>query len=99
MPGTFPFANFFMVDSPMFESIGDEAVIAPKFISVNETSTLHLLNGHREESLTGDILNNFHPDFSSALQDAEHRDLTGSSPTPVSLSSPAKVRLVHLNLS
>ena len=88
-----------MIDSQMTETVRDEAIIKSEFISVNETSALHLLDSHREESLTGDILNNFHPDFSPALQDAENRDLTGSPPTPVSLSSPAKVRLIHLNLS
>ena len=88
-----------MIDSHMAETIGDETVITSEFISVNETSALHLLDSHCEESLTGDILNNFHSDFSPALQDAEDWDLTGSSPTPVSLSSPAKVRLIHLNLS
>ena len=88
-----------MIDSHMTETIGDETVITSEFISVDETSALHLFDSHREESLTGDILNNFHPDFSLALQDAEHRDLTGSPPTTVSLSSPAKVRLIHLNLS
>jgi len=55
-------------------------------------------DSHRDKSLAGAILNNFHPDFSSALQDAEHRNLTGSSATTVSLSSPAKVRLIHLNV-
>ena len=53
---------------------------------------------HRDKSLTGAILNNIHPAFSSALRDVEHWDLTGSSTTPVSLSSPAKVRLIHFNL-
>ncbi|MEI8331209.1 MAG: hypothetical protein WCF90_06115 [Methanomicrobiales archaeon] len=55
-------------------------------------------DNHRGESLTGDILNNIHPYFSSALRDAEYRDITDSSAITVSQSSPAKVRLIHLNL-
>ena len=58
-----------------------------------------LLIAHLEESITIDIMNNFHPDFSSALQDTEHGDLPSRSPAPVTLSSPAKVRLIRLNLS
>ncbi|MEI8330049.1 MAG: hypothetical protein WCF90_00035 [Methanomicrobiales archaeon] len=87
-----------MIDSHVMETIRDKAIITSEFIRVNETSALHLFASHRDESLTGDILNNFHPDFSSALQDAERRDIPGSPATTVSLSSPAKIRLIHLNL-
>ena len=82
----------------MTETVRYEAIITSEFIRVNETSALHLFDSHRDESLNGDLLNNIPPDFSSALQDAENRDLTSSPETPVSLSSPAKVRLIHLNL-
>ena len=37
----------------------------------------------RVESVSGDILNNFPSDFTSAVQDTDHRDLTGSSVAPV----------------
>ncbi|MEI8331937.1 MAG: hypothetical protein WCF90_09890 [Methanomicrobiales archaeon] len=73
-----------MIDSQMTETIRDEAIITSEIIRVNETSALHLFDNPRDKSLTGDILNNIHPDFSSA--------------TLVSLSSPAKVRLIHRNL-
>ena len=87
-----------MIDSHMTQTVRVVDIITSKFICVNETSALHLFDSHRDESLTGDLLNNTPPDFSSALQEAEHRDLTSSSATPVSLSSRAKLRLIHLNL-
>ena len=87
-----------MIDSRMTETVRDEAIITSEFIRVNENSALHLFDSHRDKSLTGDILSNINTDFLSAFQDAEHRDLTGSSATPVSLSSPAKLRLIHLYL-
>ncbi|MEI8331449.1 MAG: hypothetical protein WCF90_07355 [Methanomicrobiales archaeon] len=71
-----------MIDSQMMETVRYEAITTSEFIRVNETSALHFFDSHRDESLTGDILNNIHPDFSSALQDAKHRDLTSSSATP-----------------
>jgi len=40
-----------MIDSHMAETIGNGAVITSEFISVNETSALHLHDSHREESL------------------------------------------------
>ena len=82
----------------MTDTVREEAFITLEFFRENETSALHLLDSCRDECLTEDLLNNIYPDFSSALQDAEHRDLTVSSTTPVSLSSPAKIRLIHLNL-
>ena len=50
-------------------------------------------------SFSGDIPYYFIPYFCSALQDAEYRDLPGSSPATVSFSSAAKVGFIHLNLS
>ncbi|MEI8330832.1 MAG: hypothetical protein WCF90_04150 [Methanomicrobiales archaeon] len=87
-----------MIDSQMTETVRYVPIIMSEFISVKETLALQFFDSHRDESLTGAILNNIHPAFSSALRDVEHWDLTGSSTTPVSLSSPAKVRLIHFNL-
>jgi len=50
-------------------------------------------------SFSGDIPHYFSPYFSTTLQDAEYRDLPGSSPTSVSFSSPAKVGFIHLDLT
>jgi len=87
-----------MIDSRMTETVRDEAIITSEFIRVNENSALHLFDSHRDKSLTGDILNNIQPGFSSTLRDAEYRDITDSSATMVPLFSPSKVRLIHLNL-
>jgi len=70
-----------MIDSQMTKPVRYVAIIMSEFISVKETSALHLFDSHRDVSLIRDILNNIHPDFFSALQDAKHRDLTGSSAT------------------
>ncbi|MEI8331631.1 MAG: hypothetical protein WCF90_08320, partial [Methanomicrobiales archaeon] len=61
-----------MIDSQMTETVRDEAIITSEFIRVDETSALHLFASRCDESLSGDLLNNIHPDFSSALQDAKH---------------------------
>ncbi|MEI8331264.1 MAG: hypothetical protein WCF90_06410 [Methanomicrobiales archaeon] len=87
-----------MFDSQMTETVRDKAIITSEFIRVNETSALHLFDNHRDESLTEHILNDIHPDFFTALRDAEHRDLTGSPATTVFLYFPVKVRLIHLDL-
>jgi len=82
----------------MTETIRDESVIPSEFIGVNETSVFDLFYRHSKESFPGDILYNFHPDFSSPFQDIEHGDLPGSSPATVSLSHSAEVRFIHLDL-
>ena len=88
-----------MVDPPVTEAIGDEAIIAPELIGVDEAPPFHLLDGHLEESFTLNILHHFNPDLSSPFQDAEDRDLASSSPSPFSFSSPAEVRFIHLDLA
>ena len=91
--------SFPVIDSQMTETVWDEAVITSEFIGVNETFAFYLFDCHCEKCLTSDILNNFYPNFSSALQDPEHGNLPGSSPASVSFSSPAKVGFIPLNLT
>jgi hypothetical protein len=50
-------------------------------------------------SFSGDIPYYFIPYFCSALQDAEYRDLPGSSTASVSFSSSAKSGFSHLDLT
>jgi hypothetical protein len=50
-------------------------------------------------SFSGAIPYYFNPYFSTTLQDAEYRDLPGSSPASVSFSSPAKVGFIHFDLT
>ncbi|MEI8332092.1 MAG: hypothetical protein WCF90_10685 [Methanomicrobiales archaeon] len=51
-----------MINSQMTETVRYEAIITSEFISVQETSALHLFASHRNESLIGDILNTIHPE-------------------------------------
>ncbi|MDI6898571.1 MAG: hypothetical protein QMC82_01935, partial [Methanolinea sp.] len=44
-----------VVDSPMFEFIGDKAIVTSEFISVNETLLFYFLDRQFQESLTLDI--------------------------------------------
>jgi hypothetical protein len=45
-----------MVDSSIFESIGDESVIIPEFIGIDEASSFHLFDGQFKESLILNML-------------------------------------------
>jgi hypothetical protein len=64
----------------MFESIGDQAVIAPEFIRVNETTPFHFLDGQLEKGFTLDIPDNLDSNLSTSFQDAEYRNLACSTP-------------------
>lgn len=80
-----------MVDPPMFEPIGDRAVIAPEFIRVNETSLFHFLDRQLETDFTLDIGDNRNGNLPASFQDAEHRNLSCGSPATFPLSPPAKI--------
>jgi hypothetical protein len=68
----------------MTESVGDKTFITTEFIRVNKTATFHFFDRRLKQSFSIDIPYPFNPYFSPALEDAEYRDLPGSSPTPVS---------------
>ena len=63
--------SLFVVDSPMFGSIGDKAVVTTEFISVGETSPFHLFDGQVQESLTLDIGNDLLCHLPPSFQDVE----------------------------
>ena len=79
-----------MVDSSMFETIGDESVIAPEFIGVNEASPFHLFDSQLEKSLTLDVGDHLYLDLATSFQDPEHRDFPCRTPATPPLSSPPK---------
>jgi hypothetical protein len=88
-----------MIDSHMTESVGDKTFITTEFIRVNKTATFHFFDRHLKQSFSIDIPYRFNPYFYPALEDAEYRDLPGSSLATVSFSSPAKVGFIHLGLT
>jgi len=75
-----------------------EAVIAPELVRVNDTSPADLLNGELQKGCRRDIGYDINMNQTVPLQNAKYRDFAGGTPTSVSLSSSAEVRLVQFDL-
>ncbi len=80
-----------MVDSPMFESIGDKAIVTPEFIGVDETSPFSFRDRQFQGGLTLDIGHNLHGYLQPSFRDAEYRHLSCRSPSTFSISPPAEI--------
>jgi len=91
--------SYSVVDPPVAKAIGDQAVVAPELIGIDEATPFHLPDRHLEEGLSLDIPDHLDTDLSSPFQDPEHRDLPGSTPAPLSFPPPAEIGLIHLDLT
>lgn len=89
--------SFSMVNSEMPITTNHQGVIPSEFIGIDDRTSSNYLEGQIENALCTHILKGFYPQKSLFLQDAENRDFSSSSPSPLSLLSTPKVSFIGLN--
>ncbi len=88
-----------MVDSEMPVTAEHQGVVTTEFVGIDDASPADHLDRQTQENLGRDIANDLDFDLALTLENAEDRDFTSRSTSPVALAPPAEVGLIRLDLA